>query len=192
MTSAPVLHDYNPDLPITVTTDASSYAIGAVLEQLGPNGIHPVAFTSRTLNPAEQNCASHELELLAIVDTLRAWRSYLHGKQFVVHTDHYPLRYLQMQDQLSARQWSNTRLHFSRVYVYGWYSNMRGTTMYHVQLSCTVPSDDHVYPYTPVNYCVTLTTMTYLIVHVTRVTTVISQDPRRRRAWRSHLILTSI
>ena len=104
ITTAPVLKAYSPEAPIIVTTDASSYAIGAVLEQITPDGIHPVAFTSRTLNPAEQNYAPHELELLAIVDTLRTWRSYLHGKKFTVHTDHYPLRYLQTQEQLSARQ----------------------------------------------------------------------------------------
>ena len=63
-----------------------------------------MAFTSRTLDSAEQNYAPHELELLAIVDTLRAWRSYLHGRKFTVHTDHHPLRYLQNQDHLSPRQ----------------------------------------------------------------------------------------
>ena len=52
-----------------------------MLEQDIPNGRHPVAFTSRTLNNAEQNYAPHELELLAIVDTLRAWRSHLHGRK---------------------------------------------------------------------------------------------------------------
>ena len=102
--SAPVLQTFHPDYPVIVTTDASTVAIGAVLEQDSPEGRHPVAFTSRTLNPAEQNYAPHELELLAIVDTLRAWRSYFHGRKFTVHTDHYPLKYLQTQEHLSPRQ----------------------------------------------------------------------------------------
>ena len=104
ITSAPVLQTFHPDYPTIVTTDASTFAIGAVLEQDGPDGRLPVAFTSRTLNSAEQNYAPHELELLAIVDTLRAWRSYLHGRKFLVHTDHHPLRYLQTQEHLSPRQ----------------------------------------------------------------------------------------
>ena len=72
VTSAPVLNQYNPKYPIYVTTDASKYAIGAVLEQDFPDDRHPVAFVSRTLNPAEQNYAAHDLELLGIVDTFRS------------------------------------------------------------------------------------------------------------------------
>lgn len=104
ITSAPVLRTFRDDLPVFVTTDASKVAIGAVLEQDDSDGRRPVAFTSRTLNSAEQNYAAHDLELLGIVDTLRAWRCYLHGRKFVVHTDHYPLRYIETQDQLSQRQ----------------------------------------------------------------------------------------
>lgn len=102
--SAPVLNQYNPKYPIFVTTDASKYAIGAVLEQDFPDDRHPVAFVSRTLNPAEQNYAAHDLELLAIVDTIRSWRCYLHGCKFTIHTDHHPLKYLEAQEYLSPRQ----------------------------------------------------------------------------------------
>lgn len=104
--SAPVLMPFNPNaaVNIRVTTDASQYAIGAVLEQQDGEVFRPVAFTSRTLNPAEQQYAAHERELLAIVDTLRTWRAYLHGKQFVVFTNHYQMKYLETQKQLSPRQ----------------------------------------------------------------------------------------
>ena len=102
--SAPVLRCFDPKLPITVTTDASKYAIGAVLEQTEGKTKRPVAFASRTLNDAEQNYAAHERELLAVVDALKFWRSYLHGQKFIVHSDHYPLRYLESQDRLSPRQ----------------------------------------------------------------------------------------
>ena len=101
---APVLRCFDPSLQIIVTTDASNYAIGAVLEQKDGNSTRPVAYHSRTLNPAEQNYAAHERELLAIVDTLRVWRVYLHGNHFTVHTDHYPLKYLETQESLSQRQ----------------------------------------------------------------------------------------
>ncbi len=102
--SAPVLRQFNDNAPITITTDASKYAIGGVMEQKFNDGIHPVAFISRTLNPAEQNYAAHDLELLGIHDAIRVWRCYLHGRKFQVHTDHHPLRYLETQEFLSPRQ----------------------------------------------------------------------------------------
>ena len=104
MTSAPVLRRFNPKLPIIVTTDASGYALGAVLEQDENNIRRPVAFHSRCLNTAEQNYHAQEQELLAIVDSLRAWRAYLYGQTFVVHTDHFSLKYLETQERLSERQ----------------------------------------------------------------------------------------
>ena len=112
--SAPVLRCFDSCLPIFVTTDASQYALGAVLEQEEEKKRRPVAFASRTLNEAEQNYAAHERELLAIIDTLKWWRSYLYGNFFTVHTDHYPLRYLETQDSLSPRQvrWLERMINF--------------------------------------------------------------------------------
>ena len=104
ITTAPVLKTFDPEYPVVVTTDASKDAIGAVLEQEFPCGKHPVAFYSRTLNEIESRYSAHELELLGVVDTLRAWRCYLHGRKFIVHTDHDPLRYLETQQKLSPKQ----------------------------------------------------------------------------------------
>jgi RNase H-like domain found in reverse transcriptase len=53
-----------------VTYDASDIGIGAVLEQEGEHGSHPVAFASKKLSSAENNYPVHELELLAIVYAL--------------------------------------------------------------------------------------------------------------------------
>ena len=102
--SAPVLRTYDPVLPITVTTDASGFAIGAVLEQDEDGIRRPVAYFSRTMNPHEQNYHAQEQELLAIVESIRYWRSYLHGHPFLVQTDHASLQYLTTQDRLSPRQ----------------------------------------------------------------------------------------
>ena len=73
MKSAPVLKAFDPNRDIFVTTDASQYAVGGVLEQKFDNEIHPIAYFSRTLNSAEQNYAAHERELLGIVDALHVW-----------------------------------------------------------------------------------------------------------------------
>ena len=46
-TSAPVLTHWMPDIPITVETDTSDYALAAVLSITTPSGeLHPVAFHS--------------------------------------------------------------------------------------------------------------------------------------------------
>ena len=49
-------------------TDASNFAIGAVLLQLQQDNIlHPVAFYSRKMIPAETNYPIYDKEMLAIV-----------------------------------------------------------------------------------------------------------------------------
>ena len=102
--SAPVLYQFDPSRKIYVTTDACRIGIGAVMEQDFEDGRHPVCFASKTLNSAQQNYAAHDLELLGIMETLRAWRCYLHGRKFIVYTDHSPLKYLETQPYLSPRQ----------------------------------------------------------------------------------------
>jgi RNase H-like domain found in reverse transcriptase len=53
---------------MTVETDASDYAITAILSITLPNGeIHPVAFHSRTLSSSELNYDTHDKELLGVI-----------------------------------------------------------------------------------------------------------------------------
>ena len=80
VSTAPVLRHFDPKLDIIITTDASNTALGAVLEQQENRKVRPVAFHSLAFNIPEQRYAAHEKELLAIVDTIRAWRVYLHGR----------------------------------------------------------------------------------------------------------------
>lgn len=81
--------DFNKEF--TLTTDASNYAIGAVLSQ--SHG--PLCFASRTLNKHEQNYSTIEKELLAIVWATKQFRHYLYGRKFKILTDHRPLAWLQ-------------------------------------------------------------------------------------------------
>jgi nicotinic acid phosphoribosyltransferase len=92
------------DLSTCVTTDASGYAIGAVLEQTDSGSRRLAAFFSRTMSPAEQSYHTQEQELLAIVESLRHWRAYIHGRPLIVNTGHESLKYLQTQDYLISRQ----------------------------------------------------------------------------------------
>ncbi|GJJ74408.1 hypothetical protein EMPS_06766 [Entomortierella parvispora] len=88
-----------------VETDASGFAIGAVLLQTDREGnTHPIAFTSRKMQSAERNYPVHEQELLAVIHALRTWRYYLDGTKFSVHTDHATLRHFPTQPKLTRRQ----------------------------------------------------------------------------------------
>ena len=64
---APVLHMPNFDLPFVVTTDASLVSVGAILEQDFGQGLQPIAYDSKKLNPAETRYSAYERELLGII-----------------------------------------------------------------------------------------------------------------------------
>lgn len=73
-----------------LTTDASSFALGAVLSQDGK----PIIFLSRTLNKTEENYAVNEKEMLAIIWSLNSLRNFLYGSRKIkIITDHQPLTY---------------------------------------------------------------------------------------------------
>jgi len=118
LTSAPVLAMADPDEPYEVISDASTFALGAVLMQKG----RPIAFESRKLIPAETRYTTTEQELLGVIHALKTWRCYLEGAKrgFTVVTDHNPITFLQTQPNLSRRQarWSEylQRFHFDWEY----------------------------------------------------------------------------
>lgn len=72
-------------------TDASQFAIGAVLSQGEVPKDQPIAYASRTLNKAENNYSVIQKELLVIVWAVKYFRPYLYGRHFTIITDHRPL-----------------------------------------------------------------------------------------------------
>lgn len=90
LSSAPLLEfpNFSSNNIFRITTDASGYALGAILAN--GNG-KPVAYASRTLNKGERNYATIEKELLAIVWAVQHFRPYVFGRYFEVYTDHKPL-----------------------------------------------------------------------------------------------------
>lgn len=95
----PILRFPTFDELFTIECDASNIAIGGVLSQR--NRI--VDFFSEKLNVAKQKYSSYDLELYAIVQSLRKWRHYLLPKEFVVFTDNQNLSFFNSQDKLSHR-----------------------------------------------------------------------------------------
>jgi hypothetical protein len=90
-TTTPVLTHWVPDKQIIIETDASDYALAAILSIVSDdNEIHPIAFHSQTFNTAELNYDTHDKELLAIFEAFRSWRHYLEGAPLPIDivTDH--------------------------------------------------------------------------------------------------------
>ena len=91
LASSTCLHNPNPNARIILTTDASSTAVGAVLEQIVNNCKQPLAFFSKPLRSNELKYSAFDRELLAIYLALRHFKYYLEGVEFKVKTDHRPL-----------------------------------------------------------------------------------------------------
>lgn len=102
ISSPPVLQypNFSENNEFILQTDASGYAIGAVLSN---NDDRPIAFASRSLNKSELNYATIEKELLAIVWAIKYFRPYLYGRHFKIKTDHKPLIYLFNMKDPSSR-----------------------------------------------------------------------------------------
>ena len=77
ITSQPVLSLPKREGNFRVEMDASGHAIEGVLSQEQNGKWKPIAFLSRTMQPAEQNYEIYDKELLAIVEALAKWRQYL-------------------------------------------------------------------------------------------------------------------
>jgi len=119
-TSAPVLTHWIPDRPIIVETDASDYALGAILSIQDEAGeIRPVAFHSRSFAPAELNYDTHDKELLAIFAAFKIWHHYLEGSPTPIDvvTDHKNLEYFSTSKVLTRRQarWSEYLSQFNLI-----------------------------------------------------------------------------
>lgn len=103
-TSAPILVQHDSSLQFVVEVDASDIGVGAVLSQRSKTDkkLHPCAFFSRRLSPAESNYDVGNRELLA----LEEWRHWLEGSEipFIVWTDHKNLAYIQSAKRLNSRQ----------------------------------------------------------------------------------------
>jgi transposase InsO family protein len=84
--------DFNREF--VLRTDASNFALGAVLSQGEIGSDLPIAYASRTLNASEQNYSTIEKELLGIVWAVNHFRPYIYGRKFKIITDHRALTWL--------------------------------------------------------------------------------------------------
>ncbi|GJR15558.1 putative reverse transcriptase domain-containing protein [Tanacetum coccineum] len=98
--SAPILALPEGSENFVVYCDASRKGLGAVLMQREK----VIAYASRQLKIYEKNYTTHDLELGAVVFSLKMWRHYLYGTKCVVFTDHKSLQHILDQKELNMRQ----------------------------------------------------------------------------------------
>ena len=73
-TSASILTHWIPDAQLIVETNASDYALAAILSIVNENNeVHPVAFHSHTFTTVELNYDIHDKKLLAIFKAFKIW-----------------------------------------------------------------------------------------------------------------------
>ena len=82
--------------PFNIETDASDYALSAVITQSG----HPAVFHSETFNDTVRRYSTYEKELYAILQALKQWRHYILGKETTILTDHKALYFTPTQSKL--------------------------------------------------------------------------------------------
>lgn len=105
--AAPILVQPDTSKQFFVEVDASDTGVGAVLSQrASDNKMHPCAYFSCKLSPAERNYDIGNRELLAVKLALEEWRHWLEGAEhpFLVWTDHKNLEYIRTAKRLNSRQ----------------------------------------------------------------------------------------
>ena len=83
-----------------IYSDASRVGLYCVLMQRDK----VISYASRKLKVHDMNYPNHDLELAAVVFSLKIWRHYLHGVHVDVITDHKSLQYVFTQKELNLCQ----------------------------------------------------------------------------------------
>jgi len=122
-TTAPILRHFDPSRPSIIETDASDFAIACIISQKDDSNIlHPIAFYSRKLTPAEVNYEIYDKEMLAIITAFKQWRAYLEGSlhQITVLTDHRNLEWFTDTKIYTRRQarWAELLAGYDFVIIY--------------------------------------------------------------------------
>ncbi|MBW0561805.1 hypothetical protein O181_101520 [Austropuccinia psidii MF-1] len=115
---------YSRKIPVSpsmrkILTNASNYALVAVLSQVSDAGVHPIAFNSCKGIPEELNYEIHDKELLVIVWALKRWRAFLLSlsSPFEVLTNHSSLQYFMSSKVLTRSTLPDDLSRWDNVYL---------------------------------------------------------------------------
>ena len=101
LAKATSLIHFTPGAPLALTTDASDFAVGGVVEQLVNNEWRPLGFYSSKFRPTlrerkrplsleDHQRSATDRELLAAYRAIQHFRYLLEGREFTLFTDHAP------------------------------------------------------------------------------------------------------
>ena len=94
LTSTPILALLCLKEPFILYTDASQFAMGAVLAQMQDGKVRAIYYASKSLSKSPTKYSATRLELLALVTFTRHFRHYLLGQKLTMVTDHSALQWL--------------------------------------------------------------------------------------------------
>jgi hypothetical protein len=104
LASAPILRRPIAGRTYQLHTDWSTLGIGAVLTQMDDNGKEfVIAYASRSNNNAKAQYSLYEGECLAAIWVIAHFRCYLYGNEFLLVTDHQPLKWLMESNKLTGK-----------------------------------------------------------------------------------------
>ena len=124
LTAPPILALPKATRPYMIDTDASAYAIGAVLLQQqdedDPTSWATVGYWSKTLTKEQRNYSATERECYTVVWATLTLRPYIEGTKFVVRTDQNALRWMMTTNDPQGRlmRWRLRVMEFDYEIVY--------------------------------------------------------------------------
>jgi len=163
---APVLIFPDFSKEFILTTDASGYAIGAILTQLAnDNKEHLISCHSRTLKDAEKRYSNFDREILAVFYGVQQNRSYLWGSKCIIRSDNIAIPYLdrsKTSDSSRAIRW------FIKLSEYDYkVEHRKGTKIAHADALSRYPADQagkgRAKIMVPVNFYIILSAILFTI-----------------------------
>ncbi|GBG66570.1 hypothetical protein CBR_g64842 [Chara braunii] len=147
LVSPPVLRIADPNLTFVVTTDASQFGIGAVLQQDDGDGLRPLKYYSKRMPSHKVATSTYMRELYALREAFTHWKHYLLGRHFKVYSDHQTLQWIKTQTDLSPTltRWLHDIdvFNFELKHKKGCYNRVADALSRHPQyLTCLVDSYD--------------------------------------------------
>lgn len=90
-----LLVHYDSNRQPILACDALPYGLRAVLSHIMDDGQErPIAYASHTLTKAEKNYSQLEKEALGVVFGVQKFHNYIHGREFIIESDHRPLSFI--------------------------------------------------------------------------------------------------